>query len=104
MKIEGVCKVFSQLGMEYRFGVFYIERDYLVFKQDYSFGMSKKHTYPLKTLRNIALLPENRKVCLMFECHPIQFEIDGQIEHLQPFYDELRGRSANYAPLAKKEC
>lgn len=91
MKIEGICKVFSRLGMEYQFGIFYIERDYLVFEQEFSMGMGKKYTYPLNSLINIALLPKNKKVCLTFECDYIQFEIDGGVDWLQPFYNELRG-------------
>lgn len=30
MKLDGVCKINSALGMEYQFGEFYIDRDYLV--------------------------------------------------------------------------
>ncbi len=42
MKLDGVCKINSALGMEYQFGEFYIDRDYLVFDQDFSLGMKKK--------------------------------------------------------------
>lgn len=52
MKLDGVCKINSALGMEYQyqFGEFYIDRDYLVFDQDFSLGMKKRQTFPVAKL------------------------------------------------------
>lgn len=48
MKLDGVCKINSALGMEYQFGEFYIDRDYLVFDQDFSLGMKKDKRFQLQ--------------------------------------------------------
>lgn len=56
MKLDGVCKINSALGMEYQFGEFYIDRDYLVFDQDFSLGMKKRQTFPVAKLGHMALV------------------------------------------------
>lgn len=89
MQLEGICKVHSGMGMEYQYGEFYIDRDYLVFEQNYGYKMGKRHTYPLQGLENIALIPENGQVYLTFSCEKICFEIAGTEEKLYPFYEAL---------------
>ncbi|EUJ28864.1 putative RpiR family transcriptional regulator [Listeria floridensis FSL S10-1187] len=105
MKVEGVCKVYSDIGMEYRYGEFYIDRDYLVFEQNYSYQIGKRHTYPLKSLRNIVLIPKNRQLCLTFASENFCFEISGTEKMLLPLYNELRnlnGHTANRDKTARK--
>lgn len=90
MIVSGICKVYSGIGMEYQYGEFYVERDYLVFEQNYSYGLGKRHTYPLASLRNIALVPEKSGQYLTFSCDNTRFEIADSTNKLKPFADELR--------------
>ncbi|HDU0856894.1 TPA: hypothetical protein REQ84_001882 [Listeria monocytogenes] len=72
MKLDGVCKINSALGMEYQFGEFYIDRDYLVFDQDFSLGMKKRQTFPVAKLGHMALVREEEEIMLTFSCDNIE--------------------------------
>lgn len=98
MIVEGICKVYSEIGMEYQYGEFYVERDYLVFEQNYSYGLGKRHTYPLMSLRNIALIPEKGSMYLTFSCENTRFEITDYANELKPFLDELRAERYDVSP------
>ncbi|WP_167629993.1 hypothetical protein [Listeria valentina] len=104
MQLEGICKVHSGIGMEYQYGEFYIDRDYLVFEQNYGYKMGKRHTYPLQALENIALIPKGDHVYLTFSCARIRFEIAGTEEMLYSFYEELRsGHSLSQSEESKPQ-
>ncbi|WP_099221789.1 hypothetical protein [Listeria costaricensis] len=92
MKIEGTCKISTALGMEYQFGIFYIERDYLVFEH----GLSSRRTYPLQKLCHIEMSLKKRRSNLTFSCGNVHFEIDGPYEAIKSLADGLNGDFSAY--------
>ncbi|ECQ6353552.1 TPA_asm: RpiR family transcriptional regulator [Listeria innocua] len=104
MKLDGVCKISSALGMEYQFGEFYIDRDYLVFDQNFSLGMKKRQTFPVAKLGHIALVREEEEILLTFSCDNIEFEINGNSHaNLREFRDLLQNKGTNSSDIKKAE-
>lgn len=104
MKLDGVCKVNSALGMEYQFGEFYIDRDYLVFDQNFSLGMKKRQTFPIVKLEKMALVREKEEMLLTFSCDNIEFELNGNSHaNLREFRDLLQNKGTNAADIQKAE-
>ncbi|WP_239253672.1 hypothetical protein [Listeria ilorinensis] len=92
MKIEGTCKILTELGVEYQFGICYIERDYLVFEH----GLSNRHTYPLQKIHHIEMSLKKRRPNLTFSCGNVHFEIDGPYEMIKSLADGLNGDFSAY--------
>ncbi|WP_270998955.1 RpiR family transcriptional regulator [Listeria seeligeri] len=104
MKLEGTCKIYSTLGLEYQFGEFYIDRDYLVFDQNFSLGMKKRQTFPVAKLRNIAITAEENELSLTFSCDNIQFEINENTHgNLREFKGLLKNKGLNGADFKKEK-
>ncbi|AIS61094.1 hypothetical protein [Listeria ivanovii] len=104
MKIEGVCKIYSSLGLEYQFGEFYIDRDYLVFDQNFSLGMKKRQTFPVAKLRNIALTTDRNEICLTFSCDNIEFELNENTQgSLYEFRHLLENKGLDGADFKKEK-
>lgn len=94
MKLEGVCKVYSALGVEYQFGEFYIDRDYLVFDQNYSLAMKKRQTFPVAKLHHIKLISNGNGAHLTFSCDNIEFEVN----------DDAQGNLLTFRDLLQNKC
>ncbi|MBC1475977.1 RpiR family transcriptional regulator [Listeria grandensis] len=91
MRVEGMCKVTANLGMEIQYGEFYLERDYLVFDRNYSLGMKKRQTFPIAKLTDIAMVSENGQLYVTFVCGDIVFELESpSAGDLGAFARELR--------------
>lgn len=91
MRVEGMCKVSMNIGVEFQYGEFYLERDYLVFDRNYSLGMKKRQTFPIAKLKNIAVIPENGRIYVTFACGDTVFELDEFADgDLSVFAHELR--------------
>ncbi|MBC1420364.1 RpiR family transcriptional regulator [Listeria seeligeri] len=104
MKLEGTCKIYSTLGLEYQFGEFYIDRDYLVFDQNFSLGMKKRQTFPVAKLRNITITAEENELSLTFSCDNIQFEINENTHgNLREFKGLLENKGLNGADFKKEK-
>ncbi|EAE5922197.1 RpiR family transcription regulator [Listeria monocytogenes FSL J1-208] len=104
MKLDGVCKINSAFGMEYQFGEFYIDRDYLVFDQNFSLGMKKRQTFPIAKLAKIALVREEAKILLTFSCDNIDFEITGNShDNLREFRDILQNKGVTNLEINKAD-
>ncbi|MBC1499076.1 RpiR family transcriptional regulator [Listeria weihenstephanensis] len=104
MRVEGMCKVTANFGMEFQYGEFYLERDYLVFDRNYSFGMKKRQTFPIAKLQNIKVVPENGRLYVTFACGPTVFELDSALDgDLKGFAQELR-TARHGAKTGKREA
>ncbi|WP_185342819.1 RpiR family transcriptional regulator [Listeria rocourtiae] len=91
MRVAGMCKVAANFGMEFQYGEFYLERDYLVFDRNYSMGMKKRQTFPIAKLTDILVVPENGRLYVTFACGDILFELDEAVYgNLSDFAWELR--------------
>ncbi|MBA3926438.1 hypothetical protein [Listeria rustica] len=91
MRVEGMCKVTANFGMEIQYGEFYLERDYLVFDRNYSLGLKKRQTFPIAKLTDIVVVPEDGRLYVTFACGDMSFELDEPVDgDLATFVRELR--------------
>lgn len=91
MRVQGMCKVTANFGMEFQYGEFYLERDYLVFDRNYSLGLKKRQTFPIVKLTDIVVIPENGRLFVTFSCGDMCFELGEAVDgDLADFARELR--------------